>query len=193
MAEQPQSPKASADEAILDQQYLRSLSSFEGIILSQIDIKNRLADRLNYGIRAGLIILSAIAVSILVLLLTLSAQVNRISEVVANMNSHFASVTDQMHYVNHRMASMEKQVSLLDTFNEKTAVMDEEMGAINQDMQSMNTNVTEISTHVTAVRNKVGNIALTIDAMNHEVQAMSQEMHRMAKPARTMNKMFPFP
>ncbi|MGD2083050.1 MAG: hypothetical protein PVF91_08795, partial [Chromatiales bacterium] len=77
MAQEPKHPKASTDEAILQQQYLRALSSFEGIILGQIDIKNKLGNRLNYSLRAGLIILGVIAVSILVLLLTLSTQITR--------------------------------------------------------------------------------------------------------------------
>ena len=64
MAEIPLEPRTSSDETILQQQYLRALSSFEGIVLSQIDVKNKLGDRLNYSIRAGLIILSVIAFSI---------------------------------------------------------------------------------------------------------------------------------
>ena len=49
MPVEPTTPKVAQDEAILHQQYRRALSSFEGIILSQIDIKNRLGDRLNYS------------------------------------------------------------------------------------------------------------------------------------------------
>ena len=81
------------EEALLQQQFRRALSSFEGIILSQIDIKNRLGDRLNYSIQAGIIILGVIALSILVLLLTLSSQINRISGVVGNMNANFAAIS----------------------------------------------------------------------------------------------------
>ena len=86
MVGEPSGARTSPDETILQQQYLQALSSFEGIVLSQIDVKNRLGDRLNYSIRAGLIILSVIAFSILVLLLTLSSQINRISNVVGAMN-----------------------------------------------------------------------------------------------------------
>ncbi|MCW5586810.1 MAG: hypothetical protein KIS75_11810, partial [Chromatiales bacterium] len=93
MVGEPSGARTSADETILQQQYLRALSSFEGIVLSQIDVKNRLGDRLNYSIRAGLIILSVIAFSILVLLLTLSSQINRISNVVGAMNTHFSAVS----------------------------------------------------------------------------------------------------
>jgi hypothetical protein len=46
---------------------------------------------------------------------------------------------------------------------------------------------------VAGVRNSVGNMTGHIDRMNNEVHIMSQEMIRMSAPARTMNKMFPFP
>ena len=73
MADETYNIKISDDEAVLEKQFRRAVSSFEGIVLSQIDIKNKLADRLNYSIRAGIIILGVIAISILILLLTLDS------------------------------------------------------------------------------------------------------------------------
>ena len=61
------------------------------------------------------------------------------------------------------------------------------------EITNLHATVDGISQHVANVRGTVGNIALTIDQMNAEVQVMSQQMHHMAKPARTINKMFPFP
>ena len=58
--EQPEI-RTSDDEKILHQQFVRAVSSFEGIILSQIEMKNILAARLNHSIQAGLIILGLIA------------------------------------------------------------------------------------------------------------------------------------
>jgi len=193
MAQEPQAPKASADDAVLQQQYLRALSSFEGIILSQIDIKNKLGDRLNYSIRTGIIILGVIAVSILVLLLTLSSQIKHISGVVGNMNAHFRSVSEQMNDIRIHMISMEEEVALLHSISANTAIMDQQMTAINEDLASMDQSVSGINDQVTAVRGNVGSVALTMDRMNADVQAMGVDMHRMAKPARSMNKMFPFP
>jgi len=193
MAQETQAPKASADEAVLQQQYLRALSSFEGIILSQIDIKNKLGDRLNYSIRAGIIILGVIAVSILVLLLTLSSQIKHISGVVGDMNTHFRSVAEQMNDIRIHMISMEERVALLETISASTAVMNEEMQSINADLASMEASVNGIDTQVTEVRGNVGNIALTMDRMNVDVQGMTVDMQRMAKPARSFSKMFPFP
>ncbi len=194
MAEQDQGKQtASSEDDILQQQFLRGLSTFEGIILSQIDVKNKLGDRLNYSIRAGIILLGVIAISILVLLLTLSSQITRISGVVTDMNAHFGAVSRQMHEVRGHMDSMSRQVGLLDSIKDKTAVMDAEMREIRGDMNSMQDILGGISAHVGAVRVNVANISTATDMMNREVQVMSQEMHHMAKPARTMNKMFPFP
>jgi len=181
------------EDAVLQQQFLRALSSFEGIILSQIDIKNKLGDRLNYSIQAGIIILGVISISLLVLLLTLSAQINRISDVVNDMNGHFASVASQMHSIRGHMGRMEPRVALMDDIDGMTGIMDRELGAIGGHMDQMQQTVRGINTHVAKVRNDVGNISVNMDIMNTEVHAMSQEMRRVAKPARTINKMIPFP
>ena len=181
------------DDAVLQQQYLRALSSFEGIVLSQIDVKNKLGDRLNYSIRAGLIILFVIAFSILVLLLTLSSQINRISNVVGAMNTHFSAVSLRMDEISDKFGSMEAQVAKLRSIEDNTAVMQTEIAAIGASTGSIEESIGSVGVQMTGTRLHVENIAVTMHAMNQEVQAMSAEMHRMAKPARTLNKMFPFP
>lgn len=181
------------EDVLLQQQFRRALSSFEGILLGMMDIKNQLGDRLNYSIQAGLVILGAIAISILVLLLTLSAQINRISGVVGSMNAHFTSVSEQMREVRGLMASMEGRAALMAEMGEQTATMDREMTAIGADMVQLRQSVHGIDVHVAGVRNSVANISTHIDIMTNEVGIMGQEMLRMSKPARALNKMLPFP
>ena len=193
MSDESPDPRASSVDAILEQQYLRALSSFEGIVLSQIDVKNKLGDRLNYSIRAGLIILSIIAFSILVLLLTLSSQINRISSVVGSMNTHFSAVTLRMDEITAHLESMETQVAQMGAINESTARMRGEMQQIEAITDNIDETLGSIGHQMTGSRVNVENIAVTMGAINHEVQVMSAEMHRMAKPARTLNNMFPFP
>lgn len=193
MVDDPKEPKTSNDDIILQQQYLRALSSFEGIVLSQIDVKNKLGDRLNYSIRAGLIILFVIAFSILILLLTLSSQVTRISNVVGEMNTRFSTVSQRMDEITRDLVSMELQVANLKEIQEQTGTLEVEFKAIAASTGNIEGNVLSIAQAMGGTRHNVENIAFTMNAMNHEVQAMSVEMHRMAKPARTLNKMFPFP
>ncbi len=192
MVDEPTNAKKNSDDKRLDQQFRRALTSFEGIMLHQNDIRNKLANRLNYSIRTGLIILGAIAISILILLLTLSAQINRISSVVGGMNSHFANVSQQMSKVNVYITSIEQRVALLDSIKSQTEIMDHEIKFITEDLDTMRVNVSGISNNVTLVRNNVGAIAVAIDRMNVEVLQMSQDMQRISKPSRSMNKMFPF-
>lgn len=193
MVNETPEPRTSADDAILQQQYLRALSSFEGIVLSQIDVKNKLGDRLNYAIRAGLIILFVIAFSILVLLLTLSSQVNRISNVVGSMNTHFSAISLRMDEITTNMGSMESQVSQMQSISAYTASMRGEISEISAATGDIESSMLSIGQQMIGTRQNVENIAGTMNAMNQEVQAMSAEMHRMAKPARTLNRMFPFP
>jgi methyl-accepting chemotaxis protein len=193
MVDDPTDPRASDDDKILQQQYLRALSSFEGIVLGQIDVKNKLGDRLNYSIRAGLIILFIIAFSILVLLLTLTSQINRITNVVGAMNTHFSSVSLRMDEITEHMVSMEVQVARMGDIGRNTAVMEVEIQQIGENIGGVETSLLSIGEQMTGTRMNVENIAVTMDVMNHEVQIMSAEMHRIGKPARTLNQMFPFP
>jgi methyl-accepting chemotaxis protein len=193
MSAEPNGPAGGADDAILQQQYLRALSSFEGIVLSQIDVKNKLGDRLNYSIRAGLIILSVIAFSILVLLLTLTSQINRISGVVGAMNTHFSSVSLRMNEITGHLAAMEGQVAHLQAMRSHTGTMREEFAAIGEVTAGIEGSMGSIAQQMQGTRVNVEQIAGTMGVMNAEVQGMSIEMHRMAKPARALNNMFPFP
>ena len=193
MAGEPNETRSKTDDAVLQQQYLRALSSFEGIVLSQIDVKNKLGDRLNYSIRAGLIILFVIAFSILVLLLTLSSQINRISNVVGAMNTHFSAVSLRMDEITRHMTSMEKQVALLKAVEINTVTMQDQIANMGDSTAAIAGSVANVAEHMNGTLLNVESVAVTMNAMNHEVQAMSAEMHRMAKPARTLNKIFPFP
>ena len=193
LSDDPRKLGISDDDEILDQQFMRAVSSFEGIILSQISTKNRLSTRLNNTVQAGIIILGLIAVSILVLLLVLSSQINRISSVVNEMNTHFTSVSEQMENMNRYIDAMGKRVALLENINVQTDVMKHSMSSIVSDMNSMQNAVFGISGHLNGVRNNVDNISMTMSQMDVDVVNMSRDIHRMGKPSRTLNKIFPFP
>lgn len=193
MAPEEAEPKASSEEAVLQAQYLRSLSSFEGIMLAQIEMKTQLSNRLNWTIRAGLILLGVIAFSLLILLLTLSSQINRISAVVLDINGHFESITDRLDRVTIAMGEMEKQVALMGAIDMNTQVMDREMAVMQSKMREMGGEVNGIQIQLGAVKDEMGGISSSISAMNSEVGIMRYEIRRMAKPARSMNRILPFP
>lgn len=193
MSEEAMKMRTAVDDAILQQQYRRALSSFEGIILSEIELTNRLSTRLNYGIQAGTFILAAISISLSLLLFTLTSQVSRISSVVEGMKEHFISVSNQMHAISGHMNAIESRVALLEKVDQRTAIMNGEMVNILADMDQMRANVTGIDDYLATVRTHIANVSFNMDILNNEVQIMSAELGRMAKPMRNMNKIFPFP
>lgn len=191
--EEINSPKASDDEAILQQQYLRAMSSFEGILLGQMEVKSKLSDRINYSIRAGLVILSMVAISILTLLIMLSTQINRISTVVGDMNDHFTSVSVKMENIRDSMLAMESQVALLSDIEQYTTIMNQEMDSITSNMNAMEYSISDIDQRFRSVHFAIDHISQTIHHMNGEVQMINYEMHRMSEPARSINRFLPIP
>jgi methyl-accepting chemotaxis protein len=187
----PEEPRKPASE--IDPKLLRAARSFEAILFSQIGIQEKLSNDLKNAIRFGMVILGLIAVSILVLLLTLSSQINRISSVVADMQLNVQNVTHQMDRVSLAMDSMLKRVALLEAMDRETTTMKKEMQTIDQDIGDMRDTIGTMENHVDEVRQSVENMASTISRMDDEVQMMAADMQHMAKPARTIKKMFPIP
>ncbi len=185
--------KASNDEAVLQQQYLRAMSSFEGILLGQMQVKSDLSDRLNMSVKAGLVILSIVAVSILALLLMLSTQVTRISDAVGSMNTHFTSVSDKMNHIHGSILGMETQIALLQDIEQYTTIMNQEMTSITSNMNAMESSIGQIDDQFRSIRYMIDDISVTIHNMNGEVQSINYEMNRMSEPAQTFNRFFPLP
>ena len=180
-------------DKISDEQLLRASRSFEAMMLSQIDISAKLADDLKHAIRIGMVVLALIAVSILVLLLTLSSQINRISDVVLDMNTNFSSVTVRMDHMSQYIDSMAKRVALLQLMDEQTTSMKNEISDITTSMATMRKTISSMAGRVTNVRQSVDGMSVSISRMDDQVQLMASDMQHMAKPARSINKMFPIP
>ncbi|HIP52876.1 MAG TPA: translation initiation factor 2 [Chromatiales bacterium] len=174
-------------------QFMRAARSFEAIVVSQIEVKRRLGTDIKNAIRVGMIVLGLIAVSILVLLLSVSSQINRITEVVKDMNSNFTLINEQMGHMSSSIDSMVKRVALLELIDQQTGTMDRELVNSTDDVAKMQPLLKGISDNVLLMRDSVTSLSSSVSVMDSEVQLMSQDMHRMAKPARTMQKMFPFP
>jgi methyl-accepting chemotaxis protein len=98
-----------------------------------------------------------------------------------------------MDEITRDMGSMEQQVAMMQPMSEITASMTREIAGISANTGEIENSMLSIGQQMAGTRNNVESIAMTMQAMNAEVQAMSAEMHRMAKPARTLNRMFPFP
>ena len=84
-------------------------------------------------------------------------------------------------------------MALMGQVGEATAKMDQEMAVMQGHMRRMRGDVAGVRRELSTVKGEMAGIAATIHSMNGEVGIMGHEMRRLSKPARTFNRMFPFP
>lgn len=169
-----------------------AINRFEKIMLSRIYVQQRLGDRLKNSIRAGMVILFLLAISIFILLLTLSIQVSRVADVVAHMNENFVDISDNMKVINGYMVDMESQVAYLPKIKHKTAVMDQQMNLLNVNFASIKNEMKEMTRHISVVKGEMSEVSQSVRYLDGQVGLMSRDTQRMSRPAKSMNKFFPF-
>lgn len=170
-----------------------AIRHFDRVIRSQIVIQARQGDRIKNSIRAGMLFLVLIGISIFIILYTMVTQVNLISAAVVRMDQSFDEVRVQMVKVDELMTGMEKNVLYMDAVSTVMQNMDVEMGQMTRQMQQMQTEVDAMKSEVTVIRQQADVMTRTTGVMDQEIYRMNQDMNRLATPARSMNKMFPMP
>lgn len=160
---------------------------------SRMDVQDQLAERVKYGIRGGMVVLSLIAISILLILMIMATQVERISDVVMSMNHHFTKVSQKMRDVSDVMVSMQQQVQYMESISDKVAQMGQDVVIMNQHVGQMSQQIDAMQQHMGDIERHITEIAVTTQRVDAEVVRLNGDVNRMSKPARAMNNMFPFP
>ncbi len=169
-----------------------AVKRFENIMLSRIYVQQRLGDRLKNSIRIGMVILFLLAISIFTLLLTLSIQINRVGESIVHMNQSFGGIAQNMNRIDSYMTNMESQVAYLPKIKDKTEIFDQQMGLMNHDFLVIKNEIRAMSDNISLIENKMKSMSYSISQMDDQVGLMTQDTHRMSKPAKNINKLFPF-
>lgn len=170
-----------------------AIRHFDRVIRSQIVIQGRQGDRIKNSIRAGMLFLVLIGISIFVILYTMVTQVTLISEAVVRMDNSFDEVRTQMVKVDELMTGMEKKVLYINAVSTVMQNMDGEMGKMTRQMGQMQGEVDAMRSEVTVIRQQADIMTHTTGQMDREIYRMNQDMNRMAAPARSLNNMFPMP
>ena len=169
-----------------------AVKRFESIMMSRIYVQQRLADRLKNSIRVGMLVLFLLAVSIFALLWTLSIQVSRVSESIIFMNENFVNISDNMEHINNYMINMEKQVAYLPKIKDKTAIFDQQMHLMNNEFVNIRKEMYIMSDNIVVMENKVKQLSSSMVQMDNQVGNLTYDTHKISKPAKSMNKFFPF-
>ena len=173
---------------------LRSaIRHFDRVIRAQMKIQGMQGDRIKNSIRAGMLFLVLIGISIFVILMSMVTQVEQISEAVTTMDDSFDQVRDQMVRVDALMTNMEVNVSSIESVDRVMQSMDVEMHAMTERIGNMQQEVSSMSHEVAVLRQQADAMTHTAGVMDMEIFKMNREVNRMATPARSINKMFPLP
>lgn len=173
---------------------LRSaIRHFDRIIRAQMAIQDRQGDRIKNSIRAGMLFLVLIGVSIFVILLAMVTQVEQIASAVHRMDSSFGEVKTQMIRVDKLMTGMEANVATMQAIDTVMQVMDTEMVKMAQQIEGMRSEVGAMSSEVQVIRQQADLMTHTAGVMDMEIYRLNHDVNRLATPARTLNNFFPFP
>ncbi|MBF0218703.1 MAG: hypothetical protein HQL49_04120 [Gammaproteobacteria bacterium] len=166
---------------------------FDRAIRWIIKIQDRLGARIKVTIYIGLVFLVLIGVSIFFMLYTMATQVTLISQAVHGMNESFIVVTERMQQIDAVMLRMEQNVAYLPQIGREMPVMDGEMREITERVESIRQELSTITNELASLRQQSDTMSVTAQNMDQSVQQMNREVARMAQPARSVNKIFPFP
>jgi len=169
-----------------------AVKRFENIMMSRIYVQQRLGDRLKNSIRIGMVILFLLAISISTLLFTLSVQVSRVGDSIIHMNQNFNSIAQNMNHINSYMIEMEKQVAFLPKIKNETSVFDQQMKLMNKDFSVIKNEISNMSDNIALIEGKIKDVSHSVVQMDEQVGLMNYDTQRMSKPAKNVNRMFPF-
>lgn len=170
-----------------------AIRHFDRVIRSQILIQGKQGDRIKNSIRAGMLFLCLIGISIFVILITMVTQVELISDAVVRMDNAFDEVRDQMVHVDSLMTKMEVNVAHMDTVSTVMTNMDQQMLKMTEQVQQMQSEVDDMTYEVATIRQQADIMTQTSHVMDAEIYRMNHDLNRMATPARSMNSWFPVP
>ncbi len=169
-----------------------AVKRFENIMMSRIYVQKRLGDRLKNSIRIGMVILFLLAISISTLLFTLSVQVSRVGESIVYMNQNFNGIAKNMNHINRYMTEMEKQVAFLPKIKDETYVFDQQMKKMNKDFSIIKNEISSMSENIALIEGEIKEVSHSVVRMDEQVGLMNYDTQRMSKPAKNINRMFPF-
>jgi len=170
-----------------------AIRHFDRVMRSHMTIQGLQGDRIKNSIRAGVIFLALIAISIFIILITMVNEVEQISLAVNGMDQSFDKVRQQMVKVDSLMTKMETNVAQMNSIGPVMQSMDREMIQMSQQVQQMQAETEAMGREVSVIRQQADIMTKTTERMDMEIYRMNHEVNRMAAPARSMNNMFPMP
>jgi len=175
-------------EAILEE----SVIKLKNIIEMQQTRQQTVVRRVDMLYKISFIAFTVIVFSMSLLMIVMASQMPELTKSIGNMNTHFASITEDMEVMRHKMHIMQDSVSSLppiiqgiDTMQSSTGDMSGNVAQMTNHMLRINQNLSQLSHSVTDMQQSFKTVDNTVLDMRGDVQHLSQ-------PIRLFNTMNPF-
>lgn len=170
-------------KALLDDQLLQALESFEQIMSHRNEMYLRLSHRVRYTVRGGMAVFATIGVAMFVLLATLVMQVDHARESSRLLARHVSVMAGDMEQIETSVHDMEGRMHQFVSIGDYMHVMTDQTGVISAGMEDMDANMAVIKRQMTSINGRLGRITRHTGAMGHAVNGMGRSMNDMARPA----------
>ncbi len=177
-----------------DQQKLEEMAAkFKDIFEQRFSMHLRVARRTTALIRIGMFSLGVIAVSMLLLVLTLTYQIKPMIDAVITMNQHFTSIADNMMVMRDAIREMEANVANMPVMATEMNNMQASVGEMTESMNNLARRMNTLDTNMAGITQSVARMTGTFAVMNQTVGAMEYDVNRMSGPMRAFNSFNPLP
>ena len=176
-----------------DELLLYSIEYFHDSLEKRAEMGAQTAKWTNRVIRSGIIGLMLIATSILLLVVLVSHQMNKIADMMLTLDQHMSIIVTDTRDMTKYVKSMDDSVSSLPLIVNEIAEMQDSVTKINTDMTVISE---QMNNSVVLVENIIYNVegmGSNLKSVAHIVKGMDQNIDTVSRPFSFFNKMVPMP
>ncbi len=170
-------------KALLDEQLVAALRSFEQIMGHRNEMYLRLSGRVRQTVRGGMAVFALVGIAMFLLLITLVMQVNHARTSSALLAQHVSTVAGDMSRIETTVLDMEQRMQRITTIAGNMHLMTGQTGSIAGGMQTLDNSMTVIHTQMQSINQRLDRLNRHMGSMGHAVNGMGHSIHDMSRPA----------
>lgn len=166
-------------------QIRRAATNFQKAMEVRSGLNLRVAVRVTYLLRIGMISLAVIAVIFLLMLWVMNSRMENVLQVMKTMNVQFISMAQNMSVMRHTIVKMNQSMISVPIIVNEIEIMKGSVLVLNQEILTISSNLNEITKNV-------DQMTITFGSLDSTVQNIAFSVNRTARPMKLFNQMMPF-
>jgi len=183
----------SVNDLTQNELFLYSIEYFHDSFEKRAEMGGQTALWTNRVIRSGIFGLMLIATSILLLVVLVSQEMTKISDMMVMLDSHMEHIVSDTQNMSTHVHAMGESVGTLPPLVKEISIMQTHVEKISNDMVKVSSQMDYSSQIVENVIYDVEGMDRNLNAVSDIVDSMNKNINTVSRPFRLFNKMMPFP